>query len=77
MLNLNEILKENIIRPFSKNYLIHLYESLIDIFPDSRCFLEIGAFDASHSIRMRRKYPDSTIYAFEAGPTNYLMILYF
>ncbi len=47
MINLDEILKEDIIRPVSKNQLVFLYETLISLLPKPDCFLEIGAYDAS------------------------------
>ena len=72
MINLDEILKEDIIRSVSKNQLVFLYETLTSLLPKPDCFLEIGAYDASFSVRMRYGYPSSVIYAFEAGTPNYI-----
>ena len=72
MINLDEILKVDIIRPVSKNQLVFLYETLISLLPKTDCFLEVGAYDASFSVRMRHRYPSSDIYAFEAGTPNYI-----
>lgn len=72
MINLDQMLKENIIRSVSKPQIVFLYESLLSFLPSPDCFLEIGAYDASHSVRMRHKYPNSSIYAFEAGTPNYV-----
>ena len=69
MIDLDAIYKLNIIRPNSKAYLNYLYDYIISLFPTPDCFLEIGAFEASFSMRMRHSYPDSIIYAFEAGKT--------
>ena len=71
MIDLDAIYKLNIIRPNSKAYLNYLYDYIISLFPTPDCFLEIGAFEASFSMRMRHLYPDSIIYAFEAGKTPY------
>lgn len=71
MIDLDDILKTNTVISNSKNYLKLLYTDIISLLPTSDCFLEIGAFEASFSIDMKKRFPKSQVFAFEAGKYNY------
>jgi tRNA G46 methylase TrmB len=48
---------------------VYLEQVISIIMPDF--FLEVGAFEASFSRKMKSKYPDSLVYAIEANPRVY------
>jgi len=44
-----------------------LFDSLIDVVQPSRC-LEVGAFEGDFSIRVKQRFPEAEVVAFEANP---------
>lgn len=62
------------IGPRSREKITHLlealFENIIARLPIS-VFIEVGAFEADFSRRMKARYPDSVVWAFEANPRVY------
>lgn len=69
-INLEEVRESNIIIPNSINiHSSHYFELQKILKPD--VFLEVGAFEASFSRTMKKMFPNSKVWAFEANPFNY------